>query len=161
VGCPELPSGQARPLRVIPCLGQVSENSTDRRPVPALPLPGEERGNVLHDDVSGSYFANDPGELGPKTRAGAGQSGSLAGGAEVLTGESAADDVDRREVFRADLADVLVAPRLGEVLGEDRSAVGVELDLPGDLHPRAFEPEVEAADSREERPDIHAALPFC
>jgi hypothetical protein len=54
VGCPELPSGKARPLRVIPHFGQVSENSSDRCPVPSLPFPGEEGGDVLHDDVAGS-----------------------------------------------------------------------------------------------------------
>jgi hypothetical protein len=73
-----------------------------------------------------------------------------------LAGEAAADEVDRREVPRADLADVPEAPRLGEVAREDRLAMGIELDLPGDPHPGPFEAEVEAADSREERADIHA-----
>jgi hypothetical protein len=73
-----------------------------------------------------------------------------------LAGEAAADEVDRRKACRADLADVLEALRFGEVAGEDRSAVGVELDLPGDPHPGAFEAEVEAADSREEAADIHS-----
>ncbi|HEY0391464.1 MAG TPA: hypothetical protein VGC63_07135 [Solirubrobacterales bacterium] len=72
-----------------------------------------------------------------------------------MAGEAAADEVDRREAFRPDLADVFVAARFGEVAREDRSAIGVELDLPGDPHPRRFEAEVEAADTREERPDIH------
>jgi hypothetical protein len=67
-----------------------------------------------------------------------------------LAGKAAADELDRREVFRSDLADILESPRLGEVPGEDCPAVGVELDLPGDPHPRAFEAEVEAADAREE-----------
>jgi hypothetical protein len=73
-----------------------------------------------------------------------------------LAGEAAADDVDRLEVDRPDLADVFEAPRLGEAPGEDRPAVGVDLDLPSDPHPGSFEAEVEAADTREERPDIHA-----
>lgn len=155
VGCPELSSGQARPLRVIPCFGQVSENSSDRRSVPSLPFPGEERGYVLHDDVAGSKLANDPGELGPKTRAGSVDSGAVAGGAEVLTGEAAADEVDRREVLRADLADVFEALRLGEVAREDGPAVGVLLDLPERRHSAAVEAELEAADPREEAADIH------
>jgi hypothetical protein len=137
------------------CLGQVSENSADRRPVPPLPFPGEEGGDVLHDDVSGSKLANDPGELTPKTRASSIEARSSAGGAEVLAGEAAADEVDRREVLRADLADVLEALGLGEVSPEDREAVRVLLDLPRDAHPRALESEVEAADTREEAPDIH------
>jgi hypothetical protein len=158
MGCPELSSGQARPLRVIPCFGQVSENSSDWRPVPPLSFPGEERGHVLHDDVAGSKLTNDSGELGPKTRAGAIDSGAVAGGAEVLAGEAAADEVDRREVERADFPDVFETPRLGEMAREDRAAVGVLLDLPERRHPAALEPELEAADPREERADIHTRL---
>jgi hypothetical protein len=67
-----------------------------------------------------------------------------------LAGEAAADEVDRREVFRADLADVFVAARFGEVPREDSPAVGVKLDLPVDPHPCPREAEVEAADAREE-----------
>jgi hypothetical protein len=130
VGCPELSSRQARPLRVIPCFGQVSENSSDRASVPALPFPGEEGRDVLHDDVAGSKLANDPGELGPKTRTGAVDPGSSAGAAEVLAGEAAADEVNRGEVAGADLSHVLESLGVGEVPGEDGPAVGVLLDLP-------------------------------
>jgi hypothetical protein len=76
-----------------------------------------------------------------------------------LAGEAAADEVDRGEVSRPDLVDVLEALGFGEVPGEDGPAVGVELDLPGDAHPGPLEAEVEAADAREERPDIHAPPP--
>jgi hypothetical protein len=156
VRCPELSSRQARPLRVIPCFGQVSENSSDRASVPALPLPGEEGGDVLHDDVAGSKLANDPGELGPKTRAGSVDSGPSPGAAEVLTREAAADEVDRGEVASADLSHVLESPGVWEVLGEDGSTVGILLDLPGDSHPRSLEAELESADARKEATDIHA-----
>jgi hypothetical protein len=57
--------------------------------------------------------------------------------------------------LRADLADILEALRLGEVSAEDGEAVWVLLDLPRDAHTRALEPEVEAADTREEAADIH------
>jgi hypothetical protein len=156
VRCPELSSRQARPLRVIPCFGQVSENSPDRASVPALPLSGEEGRDVLHDDVSGSKLANDPGELGPKTRAGAVDPGSPAGAAEVLAGEAAADEVNRVEVVDPDLSHVFVSGGVGEVLGEDGSAVGVLLDLPGDSHPGPLEAELEPADTGKEASDIHA-----
>jgi hypothetical protein len=156
VRCPELSSRQARPLRVIPCFGQVSENSSDRASVPALPLTGEEGGHVLHDDVSGSKLANDPGELRPKTRAGAVEPGAFAGAAEVLTGEPAADEIDGVELAGSDLSHVLEPGGVGEVLGEDGSAVGVLLDLPGDAHPGALEAELEPADAGEEASDIHA-----
>jgi hypothetical protein len=137
-------------------LGQVSENSTDGRSVPSLPFPGEEGRDVLHDDVAGSKLANDPGELGPKTRAGAIETSSSSGSAEVLAGEAAADEIDRVEVAGADVSHVFEALGVGELAGEDGAAVGVLLDLPRDAHPAALEPELEAADSREEAADIHA-----
>ena len=155
MGCPELSSGKARPLRVIPHFGQVSEYSADRGSVPALALPGEEGGDVLHDDVARSKLANDSGELRPKTRAGAVDAGAASSGREVLAGEAAADEIDRAQVGGADIADVLEALCLGEVAGEDGSAEGVALDLPGDSHPASLEAKIEAADAGEERPDIH------
>ncbi|HKB50994.1 MAG TPA: hypothetical protein VKC63_06150 [Solirubrobacterales bacterium] len=140
----------------MPCFGQVSENSPDRPAVPALPLPGEEGGHVLHDDVSRSKLANDPGELGPKTRAGAVDASSSTGATEVLAGEAAADEIDGVELAGSDLPHVLESGGVGEVPGEDGPAEGVELDLPGDAHPRSLEAEVESADSRKEAADIHA-----
>jgi hypothetical protein len=156
VGCPELSSRQARPLRVIPCFGQVAENSSDRASVPSLAPPGEEGRDVLHDDVAGSKLANDPGELGPKTRAGAVDPGSSAGAAEVLAGEAAADEIDGVELTGADLAHVLESDGVREVPGEDCPAVGVLLDLPGDLHPRPLEAELESPDAGKEAANIHA-----
>jgi hypothetical protein len=73
-----------------------------------------------------------------------------------LAREAAADEIDRREAGAADPAHVLEALRLREVAREDRPAVGIELDLPGDPHTGSLEAEVEAADSREEAADIHA-----
>jgi hypothetical protein len=54
-----------------------------------------------------------------------------------------------------DLSHVFVSDGVGEVLGEDGAAVGVELDLPGGVHPRSLKAEVEPADAREERSDSH------
>jgi hypothetical protein len=78
----------------------------------------------------GSKLANDPGELGPKTRAGTVESGPSPGAAEVLTGEAAADEIDGGEVAGAGLSHVLESPGVWEVPGEDGSAVGILLDLP-------------------------------
>jgi hypothetical protein len=156
VGCPELSSRQARPLRVIPCFGQVSENSADRASVPAFALSGKEGGHVLHDDVAGSKLANDPGEIGPKTRAGAVDPDASSGAAEVLAGEAAADEIDGVELAGSDRLHVLEPGGGGKVPGEDASAEGIELDLPGDAHPRPLEAEVESADARKEAADIHA-----
>jgi hypothetical protein len=50
--------------------------------------------DVLHDDVAGSKLANETRVLAPKTRACPVDPGSLAGEADVLAGEAAAEDVD-------------------------------------------------------------------
>jgi len=79
-------SRDAVPLRVIPARGQVSENT--------LKPPSKESCDVLHDDVAGSKLANESRVLAPKTRACPVDSSALAGEADVLAGESAAEDVD-------------------------------------------------------------------
>ena len=79
-------SRYAIPLRVIPARGQVSKHSSESSM--------SESWNVLHEHVSGSKLTNDPSELGPKTRAGSGDPGTLAGETEVLAGKAAADDID-------------------------------------------------------------------
>lgn len=116
---------------------------------------GTEKGwNVLDDDVSRSKLANNPSELGPKTRAGAVDPGSLAGDGEVLAGEASADEVDGGEVMGANLSDILESLGVGEVLSEDGSTVGIDLDLPSDPHAGSLEAESKAADPFEEAADI-------
>lgn len=139
-------SRKAVPLRVIPARGQVSENTSK-------PLVTSESWDVLHDDVSGSKLANDPSELGPKTRALTVDASLVASDAEVLAGEASADEVDGGEVVCSDRSHVFESLGVGEVLGEYGSAVGVELDLPEGAHSGSLEAEVEAADPCEERAD--------
>jgi hypothetical protein len=73
-------------LRVEPQRGQVSENGSE--------TSNSEHWGVLHVDVSGSYFANDASELRPESRLLSLDACTLAGCADVLTRESAANNVD-------------------------------------------------------------------
>jgi len=50
--------------------------------------------DVLHEDVSGSNLANESGVFSPKTGAGSVDSCEFPGNAEILTGESSADEVN-------------------------------------------------------------------
>jgi hypothetical protein len=159
VRCPEVSSGKARPLRVIPKRGQVAENSSDRRSVPAFALPAEEGGHVLHEDVAGSKLANDSGEVGPKTRAGSIDARPASGSGEVLAREPAADEIDRRQGAGADLADVGESPGARESVGEDFPTPRVDLDLPLDFEAGPMKPEVESPDPCEEAADIHPPPP--
>jgi hypothetical protein len=80
-----------RPLRIKPDSGQVAENSAHS--------PMKQRCDVLHDEVSGSNLANQPEKLSPQAAPLPVDPLSLPGIANVLTRESAADDVDVAAVF--------------------------------------------------------------
>lgn len=155
-------SRDAIPFRVIPARGQVAENVAHSS--------NKEPWHVLHEYVAGSYLANDPGELGPEPT-GVVLSASFPGEADGLAGEPAADEVDGLEALVAattcghaqhsvrsvgvDSADVFVSTNSGPMFGEDSLAVRVDLDLPDDFEPGAFEAKVESADPTEERSDSH------
>jgi hypothetical protein len=74
------------PLSVIPDLGKVAENGCHSS--------SKDRCDVLHDDVAGSKFANDPSELIPKTGPFSCKPGPFSCEANVLAREAAADDVN-------------------------------------------------------------------
>jgi hypothetical protein len=78
--------GKTVPLRIEPERGQVPENTSE--------APSKQSWDVLHDDVSGSYVADEPCEFGPKTRACPVDPRATAGVGEVLAGEATAEDVD-------------------------------------------------------------------
>ena len=76
----------ARPFRIKPCLGQRSENNVHS--------VSSDRCDVLQDDVSGLYQANDSHEFVEQPRAGAFlDAGLFAGKGNVLTGKSSANNV--------------------------------------------------------------------
>jgi len=79
-------SAQHSPFCIIPHFGQVSENSSK-------PARSEHWG-VLHEDVAGSYFANDSGHVTPHARPIPVDSCAFSGCTDVLTWESPADDID-------------------------------------------------------------------
>jgi hypothetical protein len=75
----------ACPFRVIPCLGQRSENVVH----PSV----SDRCDVFQDDVSRSHQANDSEQFVEQARSAAIQAGALSGLADVLAGESTANNV--------------------------------------------------------------------
>jgi hypothetical protein len=112
----------AIPRCIVPERGQVSEN--DSHP------SSKERWDVFHDDESGSKLANDPGKLSPQPAASSGDACSLAGVGQILTGEPAADDVDRLELLGSDCADVIVSGCFGPMSFEHLSAEVILFNLP-------------------------------
>ena len=75
----------------------------------------------------------------------------MAGDAEVLAREAAADEIDGREVVRADGLHVVVLRGVREFRGEQFATGRLALDVPRAAHPSAFESEVEAANPGKER----------
>lgn len=76
----------ARPFRIKPCLGQLSEYSVHS--------VRSDRCDVLQDDVARSHQANDSHEFVKKTRPSAFFDARLfAGKGDVLTGKSSANNV--------------------------------------------------------------------
>jgi hypothetical protein len=129
-------SRYAMPLRIKPERGQVSENS--------LNSPSKQSCDVLHDDDTGSYIANDSGELGPQAGAFAFDASSLAGVANVLTREPAADDIDSDSIgsqsISGNCSDVVIARDCRPVFREHGARVGVDLAEGDSLHSRPLEP---------------------
>src|SRR5690606_9779780 len=112
----------AIPFRIIPARGQVSEY--DIQP------SRKQRCNVLHDDVAGSKLANDPGKLSPQAGTFASNSCSLSGIANVLAGEASADEIDWREIVRADLSHVSESDGIRPVSCKDLRRIVIHLYLP-------------------------------
>jgi hypothetical protein len=78
----------ARPFRIHPCLGQFTKNGSEH-------WVSKDCCNVLHDDESRSYHANDSHELEKETRPRAFlDTGLLAGGADILAGKPSTDNIN-------------------------------------------------------------------
>jgi hypothetical protein len=135
---------KSRPLRIVPELGKVSENSACS--------PSKESCDIFNDHVLRSKLANDSSKLEPQSAPRALEPGAFAGHADILTGESAADEIDGSESCRAGAGDIDDGSiGVGPVLREDASRKIVDLDLPDDVTQSGpFEAELESAHAGEE-----------
>lgn len=140
------------PFRIIPARGQVSEYNVQ----PSR----KQRCDVLHEYVSGSKLANDPGKLSPQAGTFACNSGSFSGIANILAGEASADEIDRREIVSSDLSYVSESDDVRPVSFEDLSRIFIHLHLPDCSHPCAFKPKLKTADTRKKRADGQHCSPL-
>jgi hypothetical protein len=153
-------SSKIEPKRIIPRFGKLTEHDVESA--------RSERRDVLHDNDARSSLANDSCELEPQTASRTSDASSCSRERHVLAGEPTTEDVDARGVG-ADGSHVVISKSVGPVSREDAAAPRVLLALPdrrdieSSITQRAFEPEVEPADPREQRPDRqwthHAAPP--
>jgi hypothetical protein len=112
-------SRDAMPLRIVPERGQVPENGSESSP--------EKRGDILHDDVSGSNLANKTGVFTPEAAAFTCEPRAFASRADILAGKSAANNVDWSDMFRLQLPHVSMDGYVRPVLRQH--AAGKLLDF--------------------------------
>lgn len=144
------------PLRIVPALGQLPENTVEPPP------SSKESCNVLQEEEVGSYSAKQSRELEVEPRPLAGDPRPLAGGADVLAGEAGGPDVPpvgdageseregepsdpgeemalgiRCHLVRSEITDVAPAhvarlePALGDAPAEHLGAVFVDVGVQG------------------------------
>lgn len=136
---------QHTPFRIVPEAGHVPEY--------AINSPVKESCHVLHDDVSGSNQANDPGELGPEARPLPVEAGAGPSVGNVLAGEPADNGVCPGEVA-PEASHVGVAGDPGPMAGEDLAGPRVSLALPhGPETTGPLKAKLKASDSGEEAAD--------
>src|SRR6201993_2628277 len=132
----------AMPFRVIPDLGQASEN--------AAHSPPKQRCHVLHNRVGWSNHANGSNHSPPEPRAGAGKSGAQAGVGDVLAGEPTSNDISL-SLIELRNENVIATPDAGPMLSEDGARKRFDLTERDGLEAaRAFQPEAETANAGKE-----------
>jgi hypothetical protein len=142
---------QHTPLRIETQRGQVPENSTEP--------PNSEHWGVLHEDVTGSYLANDTSEFRPESGLLPVDAGAFAGAGDVLAGEAAGDDVDvAAPLVPVEGPDVVPDGELGQasvaLSGEEYvSSVGINLNS-ADGAPSKEEPSQDAASASGEQGEL-------
>ena len=152
---PNVGSSQHCPPAVIPERGQVTEDS---------PKSSSKEGwAVLHEDVAGSNFANDPRHVSPQAAAGAVDASPPPGNADVLARKSSRHHINnaspRMSVKGANVIPNRERRELSIVLSSQQYAGGVVVSLNG--ADRAPAEQVAAEDAstsaREKSQLIHAA----
>lgn len=144
----------AIPLRVIPDLGQVPENSTE-------PSPGSFAGaskktsDVLHKEETGSYFANEPNDFGPEPGTRAFKPGTTTSDGKVLAREASGNDINIDSIVDKPLccqgANVVVDRRVGPVARKDAARIFFDLAERDGLEPaRPLKAERKTANAREQ-----------
>ena len=150
VRCARVGSAKAVPATVIPEVGQVSENTSEcpqsRLTVAsshtsragfqrAIGCRGVGTADVLPDDELGTDDIDGLAHLHPQVGAGAlGHASAFARVAQVLTGGTAGDDVDRLHGGPVDLGHVTVVGDVRPMVGEHLGRGLVELDEPCRTH---------------------------
>lgn len=148
-GDSEILSIKHSPASQIPAFGKGSDDCLEVFAIVAI----EEPRDVLKHQPLGPKLVDDADDFEEEAGAAAGEAAAFAHGANVLTGESPGDDIDRAEIGRAAESDVIVLRGLWKAVPEDRPADGIDFDLPCASKACVFESDIEAADTGEKATD--------
>jgi hypothetical protein len=127
------------PFRIVPDLGQ--------RPEYSVQPSSKQRCHVLQHNNSGLEFSNHANGFKEQSASLAIKSCPSSGVGNILTWETATDDIDAFEVVFADCFDVRFPVDFRPVLCEDFLGIIVYLHLPDAFHSSAFKPKVKPTDT--------------
>ena len=119
--------------------------------------------DVFNQDASWLLKFDDPHQVPPESRSRPIDPGAASSHREILAGKPAAHHVGTLQFTAANSPNIVVAPHVGPMLREHRLTERVILNLPPNLEPRTFKPEIEATDATEERSDcerVHLEHPI-
>lgn len=144
----------AVPFRVIPDLGQVSENSTE-------PSSGSFAGaskktsDVLHKEEPGLYLANETNHFGPESASRTFKPGTTTSDGKVLAREATGNDIDcdsiGSEPSCSEGSHIVIDRHLGPVFRKDAAREFLNLAERDGLEPaRALQAKAEATDAAEQ-----------
>jgi hypothetical protein len=146
-------SAEHSPARIEPHLGQVSKYNS--KP------PSSEHWRVLHEREAGSYFTNDAGHFHPEPGLLSVDPSALAGGADVLAGEAARNDINTAAP-RATVKGLHVRPNWEWLekaivlsLSKNGRCVGIKFNGADGSPPEELPPEYSATSAREKSQLIH------
>jgi hypothetical protein len=132
------------------------EKAEDFRKVSAL-VRTEQSGNIFEDKPSGSKFAQDSRKIVNEASALPREPLPLACDADVLARDPRRDAIDREEVLRSTVLDVVEAFGLGESSLEDPLAERVDFNLPDGFEACPLEAKVKPSNSRAKAAMRHCA----
>jgi hypothetical protein len=156
VRCANGGSGNTVPLRIIPDLSEAAEN--------LLQSLRAKAGDIFDDDPCGPDFCDKPMVFPPEGRSWPGQSAPFSSGADVLTREASAEEVDRsnsvcRQSFGGENAHVVIDRHSLPMLRQHPPAEWVNFAEGDGFKPGSSKPDGKAADAAKQVEHPHPTLP--
>ena len=116
----------------------------------------QEPGDILKNEPPWAQFVGQPHDLPEQPRTCATQARAAASDREILAGPASGKDSSSwnksrcPEIITGHLPHVIEQPCAGEMPGDYRAAIGVNLDCRGDFHARPFQRQAEALNAAEQ-----------